>query len=411
MHFRDHRLDSAFITTLVTSIELVRRLFSEVHPGQTWPSQFEEIVDLFVELRSTINVERPKQPDNFEVLFNLVSEEVNFREGNDNAKSALYSLRVAQRNFSSFDLFRFKEFVLDVIAQFSTNKPDLELLANFTNRLISKGPVRHYTLNYDSLFHDVLNTIESQDSNFSISREVNQGTQYWSRNGSIQAEWVFGPSEVDKYPPHCFFHLHGAVTYRSKPPNVWLDSSKRPFSTPLGLELQREIHQEVEATSSLEIENLVKSEMSFITGMNKADQIMIYPYSAMYQSFVRDYQICDELIIIGYAFNDPHVNAALSFNNRNLKKVTIVDYWPPGLTDVEDIDRFKIFIDHLSRQTNVLGTDPNRIGAFEWNISPPRDRIKHSPELHENIPEDVTRWEYDFNGTREYIDRILSAHG
>lgn len=65
--------------------------------------------------------------------------------------------------------------------------------------------------------------------------------------------------------------------------------------------------------------------------------ILSEPFNFGFSAFLADLNTCDELIIVGYSFSDPHINSVIGTNlNKNISSMTIVDFKKGN--DISDIE-------------------------------------------------------------------------
>lgn len=149
-----------------------------------------------------------------------------------------------------------------------------------------KGIVRFYTLNYDYLVPNI--------SNLTFFDGYDKIT------GKIDEKRIIEDDKVD-----CYYHLHGSFKLNL------IGEKSNDYSIS---KIQRSFIQNDFIPSNI------------ITGYNKPDRIFNDIFYEFYQKMIEDFINADRIFIIGYSFNDMHVNAAL---RRAIKKgvvdITVVD--------------------------------------------------------------------------------------
>lgn len=408
LEYKQHTLNTAFLTRLFTDLELNREVFAGLYPKEEFPNQFEEIVRFSALLHDALRNERTDVPCNFEYLFNLLLEEVRYREYKDSGRGILFNLRCDPRSYGSSDLVHFQEYLLDIVGQFKIKQEHTSVLRGFVDNITEHGSMRYYTLNYDDLLLQALCHSNTEEDHVRLERDFNLGCRYNTDGGQLESKFIF--DELNKGIPrkHCLFHLHGSVAYSTFNETLSVRRMPRPTLSPSGRKLYKSRIDSYGSQANEEYVPMSRDEKSFITGVHKAEQMMVYPYSMLYQSFIRDYHRCDKLIVVGYSFNDPHINAALSSENPNVKKITIVDYWPIDEADAERKERYRLFLNMLISKTNNFGLDTGQFEVPSWNLEAPQGKlvIDRYPRYGFD-EEDMLEIEYDFNGTLAYIERVI----
>ncbi len=148
------------------------------------------------------------------------------------------------------------------------------------------GIVRFYTLNYDYLVPNI--------SNLTFFDGYDKVT------GKIDEKRIIEDDKVD-----CYYHLHGSFKLNL------IGEKSNDYSV---CNVQRSFVQNDFIPSNI------------ITGYNKSDRIFNDIFYEFYQKMIEDFINADRIYILGYSFNDMHVNAAL---RRAIKKavveITVVD--------------------------------------------------------------------------------------
>lgn len=148
------------------------------------------------------------------------------------------------------------------------------------------GIVRFYTLNYDYLVPNISN-LKFFDG-------------YDEKTGKINVKKIIEDDNID-----CYYHLHGSFKLN------YIGEKSNDYSS---CSLQRNFVQN----------NLIPS--NIITGYHKPERILDKTFYEFYQKMVEDLIKANKIYIIGYSFNDMHVNAALiRALKKGTTKVTVVD--------------------------------------------------------------------------------------
>lgn len=157
---------------------------------------------------------------------------------------------------------------------------------NFIKSLKERcGVVRYYTANYDYL------PIKISDINFFDGYDSNQ---------DFDRTRVIEDNSVDSY-----YHLHGSFKL----------NLERAFSDDLSNVLSQ---------ASFTKNNLISS--NIISGFNKLDRIFSEPYFQFFNKLVEDCYNSDQIFIIGYSFNDLHINTAImNALKRDRTKIVCID--------------------------------------------------------------------------------------
>jgi hypothetical protein len=69
-----------------------------------------------------------------------------------------------------------------------------------------------------------------------------------------------------------------------------------------------------------------------VSGLNKPDKLLVEPLASYYGEFGREIVLCPRLLVVGYGFNDLHVNALLGRLNRvhgSSRRIGVIDRIDP----------------------------------------------------------------------------------
>lgn len=191
---------------------------------------------------------------------------------------------------------------------------DLEAFLLFLNEAGHKNVLRGYTLNYDQMFSDAsaktkLNIFDGFEKRGSFSDQVSLSSDL----KHYSTEKILKDSETN-----CFYNLHGSIFWH------WSEEIQKYVKRDFIFEQNEFQHIITNLKKSSKGERILK--VPIITGFKKIERLEFEPFSAMYDAFKKDCLSADVFIIIGYSFNDPHINNVLASAQITNKKVLIVDY-------------------------------------------------------------------------------------
>ncbi len=209
-------------------------------------------------------------------------------------KPIVLSNKFDNPNFTLNETLKIKALILYVIyAYFRLRSNESEELKKYFKKLLSiDNEVKYHTLNYDLVIED------SVEDPINYFRKINK--RYSNNN-------------------YYFNHLHGQINLVSA---KYLEGAKPAFDHRTGS--MNSIVSEIGTGNFDSHEN--RHDFDMITGFDKSTKMLNDHYNKAYTKFVLDYHASNEIIIIGYSFNDKHINNILRANIRNYKKVIIVDY-------------------------------------------------------------------------------------
>ena len=168
-------------------------------------------------------------------------------------------------------------------------------LKDFIINNSNRSDCKIYTLNYDRLIPcivgeevDVYEGIENQRYSYDINKFVNHPLTHFNLHGSIYLHYDYTNGLMLKDNP----------LELEKP---YLLSGGNP--------------------------NEYKIFLPIIAGYHKSQRIMSEPFNFGVGAFMYDCNTCDELLVVGYSFRDPHINSILrAFLKISSIKITIIDY-------------------------------------------------------------------------------------
>jgi hypothetical protein len=290
--------------------------------------------------------------------------------------------------FSKEDFYKFKNFLLAYASMFTAKNEDLIKINNFITKLKENYCLRYYTLNYDNLFLKAVGIEFQQFSKFHVPGDINFGYDISTNN--------IVPSEVfSKNKEHCCFHLHGSVNYgNSSHTCTFHENEKDAFESRKGYPL--------EELNTGEIIDL----SAFIIGYDKDKIMNLEPYSSFHLRMALDILEADEILILGYAMNDKHIN-------KWLLKLTA-----PLVAPYYQCDEVKEYVMN-SRLTKVekitiVDKKPTESQKQQFNVRF-KTIVRSSGER--NLPsgynelrgENIDNLEFYFDGVDSYISQYLAA--
>jgi len=189
-------------------------------------------------------------------------------------------------------IYALKSFVLDVVRLFQKND-DEDVIGHFKRQLNKSYTTHHFTLNYDDLF--VTNT---DISNY-----------YPKSNYEIEHHMI----DVKSY------FLHGSV-YFWRGETLGVGNKEVASDNRKGLLNSKSYFNAIGNTTDKSFYD------PLIIGISKRMKLENNGYKHMFEKFKTTIREVDELLIVGYSFNDEHINEVLmQIDNTSLSKITIVD--------------------------------------------------------------------------------------
>jgi hypothetical protein len=170
-----------------------------------------------------------------------------------------------------------------------------------------------YTLNYERIFKVLL---EKNGINIFEGFHERQETYI----GEVSRANI--PKIINDTESNIYYNLHGSAFWQVRD----LDNYQLPHAEIFDSDFPHLQMNDSPATLQIEKgKNILVT--NIVTGFQKAQRGMIPPIRQMQAAFDRDCCLADELFIVGYSFNDEHINQCLKTglrHNRNLK-VKIID--------------------------------------------------------------------------------------
>lgn len=372
------------------------------------------------ELRKSFGVTGHKADPNFEMIVCLIealinADPVNRQEtgrltGELCMPNLLGHVMQVRSEYAGYrigidDLFAYQEFMLDVVSKFKCSEEGLEELGVFFNNLLLKYDLKYYTLNYDSLIIDVLDWVRKNIRDIEFMKRFNTGALY-GYEGLITGQEIFRKDPYFQDRRNSLFFLHGSVCYRQSLNTKAFDLRERKSTTLSGMKFQQALGLK-HPIHHVMGDGGFRFDQSFISGYNKSTKLTSEPYAGIFAKFREDLFSSRELLVIGYAYHDDHVNAVFAAQPTNLKKTTNVDFIEDG--DYPDMKRR--FLQKVNQR--VTSTRPNGDGqpVPDWNTDLPRSKVKYGRNPYTEIEKpDYDEWESDYSGTRSFIQR-WNKHG
>lgn len=157
-----------------------------------------------------------------------------------------------------------------------------------------KSALKIYTLNYDRLIPKMIKNEENIDEgidnnrySYDLIKFINHPMTYFNLHGSIYIHYDCSGLTIKDYPVEL----------------------EKPYTLSGGNPNEHKIF------------------LPIIAGYHKSQRLLSEPFNFGAGAFMYDCNTCDELMIIGYSFGDPHINSILkNFINRSSANIVIIDY-------------------------------------------------------------------------------------
>ncbi len=169
--------------------------------------------------------------------------------------------------------------------------------------------LRLYTLNYDNLFKSLL-----EKDNINCFDGFFENNDYSSRADILRIS-----TETES---NIHYNLHGSAYWKV----LSTDKNQMPNAE---IVQRKGIHLQInDSFAAMQIEKGKTIHVSnIITGYQKSQKSKLTPFRQFHSAFDKDCLTAEKITIVGYSFNDEHVNEALKIAlryNKNLK-IEIVD--------------------------------------------------------------------------------------
>jgi hypothetical protein len=211
-----------------------------------------------------------------------------------------------------------------------SHKPEHNVLKCFFKNDFEKKIIKIYSLNYDRLIPHL------------FGNSINDGTMCSSDFFSYNLKQFINYKQS-------YFNLHGSIYLKKEIDQTVLSYKVRQCGIPQSLTYVLE--QEGGSPNDRKIFSPI------IAGYSKSQRMLGEPFNFGLGVFMEDCSLCDELIIVGYSFSDPHINSII----RNYSKFGNIDIIIVDKKDVSIIKQdltSKFHVVHPFREDN--GSSYNR---------------------------------------------------
>ena len=145
-----------------------------------------------------------------------------------------------------------------------------------------------------------------------------------------------------------YFNLHGSIYLSIAAPN---SLSYKVMQHAIPQYLTNAYEQEGGSPNDIKLFSPI------IAGYSKSQRLLSEPFNFGLGAFMNDCNLCDELVIVGYSFSDPHINSILkNYTKFGNIDITIVD--KKEVSMIKQELTFKFHIVHPFREDN--GSSYNR---------------------------------------------------
>jgi hypothetical protein len=414
MRYKNYSLNSDFLAKLLCDADFITEIHNEIYnssPSNNLLVLSELANKLFNNLKTINKNNQSGVEPNFEQVFYLIENIINISSRKQSAcdtfmLSQIFDLKNEYSDYiiDPIDLYSFQEFMLDVISLFKAPEEYLALLSDYFMQLMDKDYLQYYTLNYDSLIVDILANINKNYKDLEITKNFNLGCLYGASGGGILAKDIFHTNPVFGNRKNSMFYLHGSVYYTDSWDTKIISFEDRKLISPKSRNLMH-IMGMPHPNTHINSDGGYKFDQSFITGLNKNIKLTEEPYASIYAKFRIDLYNAESLIIIGYSFNDEHINAIIASSPPKLKKITIIDFIR------NDNDIRKNYHKFLNKVVTAIKPFGHNQEIELWNmvgLNESRIEINKNHIYDENHP-DYWEIEYDLNGTIDYLKRMTKT--
>ena len=192
--------------------------------------------------------------------------------------------------------------ILERVSQYDYNfshKPEHDVLRCYFKSEFDKNTNKIYSLNYDRLIPHL------------FGKTIYDGTL-------DSSDFFCYDLNKFKKSQQSYFNLHGSIYLKKEIDPTVMSYRVRLCGIPQGL------------TYALEQEGGSPNERKIfcpiIAGYSKTQRVLGEPFNFGLGAFMEDCNLCDELIIVGYSFSDPHINSIIrNYFRIREKKMIIVD--------------------------------------------------------------------------------------
>jgi len=271
---------------------------------------------------------------NFEEMLHLL--EIASSYSNQNGTMPISSVIIGLKNNVVFDANnlivqreKLIKNIYDTVSPFATaiywwlqHKPRDVIWYNFWENINCNNMLDIFNLNYDYTIENIL-----KDKYINGFKNTHNG------------HYVFEPTTITNTEQTRLMHLHGCITYGyTRQPFTYNDShngSSDVFHDTLLDLVDYGPFGEKEAIDTLVFGNAQFTQAGeelmrcpIITGLNKTNKILYFPFSTYYSIFNNAIITNERLIIVGYSFGDDHINRLLqehSWLHRDNRKIILID--------------------------------------------------------------------------------------
>ncbi len=220
----------------------------------------------------------------------------------------------------------------------------------WVKNIAEDNTLRFYTLNYDNLFNSIL----EEESIICFEGFYENKKAYYGARADVLRILTDTNSNVH-------YNLHGSAYWRV------LSTDKNNLPNP-EIILGEGIHlPSNDEQSTLQIEKgktLIVS--NIITGYQKSQRSALTPFRQMQSAFDKDCLTVDKITIVGYSFNDEHINESLKTALRYNENLTIEIIDPSFIKNEMDYHfALKIFPFVNSNQMNPKKVSENHFSYFD----------------------------------------------
>lgn len=196
------------------------------------------------------------------------------------------------------------------------NKEMNQLFSNWIQQINGDGILRMYSLNYDRNFKVILEKLNEKVSVFE-GFDCNNTLEY----GSNLTANV--PKILEDTESHVYYNLHGSAFWNveardeSQLPNPAFYLTEAPV---LSINSYEQPVWQSEKGKTIMLTNI-------ITGYQKTQKGIFSPFKQMQAAFDKDCCFANYIYIVGYSFNDEHINASIKIavQYNKILKIIIVD--------------------------------------------------------------------------------------
>lgn len=350
------KLTTDFLTKLITNTKFFNEIFKDLDNEEINKDSIKNTIKKYKKVFKDKRLQNQISNENkinfeqliyYSELINGTNEEESRYYNNPGGKIFAYALKPKFKiAFSIDDIKIIKSLILQVISKcFQLNKKNAFKLKQFNALLLKNKTLLYHTLNYDLVYEKAI------------------------QNSQIECN-----------------HIHGQVN---------LVANKFEVDDYLAEENRHSILSGITVSNS----NEYLYDFDMITGYDKPSKLMNDYYSKAYQKFILDTQSSKEIIIIGYSFNDEHINCVLRNNLPIYQKIRIVgfEFKEENYNDAAYSIINKIFNNGI-HNTEI---DYNEVDLKKNNSEGYNFTKRFSDEKEINI-------EFYFSGTMHFIEKYLN---